>query len=157
MQQTSIFDSIRQLANELKEVTFLFNADEMAEYGSDYTEDLYFPPTAVCFPNSTHDVSVIMRYCNQLGIPVFTRGAGTGLSGACLPVSEGLVLSTKKLNRIVSIDTQNLTATVQTGVINAQLKAAVEEQGLYYPQIQPLKVVVVLAVIWRMVLEDLVQ
>lgn len=133
MQHTSIFDSIRQLANELKEVTFLFNADEMAEYGSDYTEDLYFPPTAVCFPNSTHDVSVIMRYCNQLGIPVFTRGAGTGLSGACLPVSEGLVLSTKKLNRIVSIDTQNLTATVQTGVINAQLKAAVEEEGLYYP------------------------
>ena len=133
MTNNPIFQAIQQISSELSQVEFLFSAQDTKPYGSDYTEDLFFQPTAVCFPRSTNEVSEIMKRCYVLEVPVFTRGAGTGLSGACLPVSSGLVLSTKKLNRIVNIDSQNLTATVESGVINANLKLAVEEYGLYCP------------------------
>ena len=124
---------LKRISEELTSIEFLFSSDETLPYGSDYTEDLFFPPAAVCFPNSTLEVSQILTLCNSMDVPVYTRGAGTGLSGACLPVKDGLVLSTKKLNRIIDIDTQNLTATIESGVINAHLKMAVEELGLYYP------------------------
>jgi glycolate oxidase len=133
MSHTFIKDHIIQISNDLSHIEFRFGEHDIVEFGSDYTEDLFFPPTAVCFPATPNEVSEIMKLCNQCLVPVFTRGAGTGLSGACLPVSEGLVLSTKKLNRIHNIDTHNLTATVETGVVNAHLKSAVEELGLYYP------------------------
>ena len=124
---------LKRISEELTSIEFLFSSDETLPYGSDYTEDLFFPPAAVCFPNNSFEVSQILTLCNSMGVPVYTRGAGTGLSGACLPVKDGLVLSTKKLNRIIDIDTQNLTATIESGVINAHLKMAVEELGLYYP------------------------
>jgi glycolate oxidase len=124
---------LKRISEVLTSIEFLFSSEETLPYGSDYTEDLFFPPAAVCFPNTSLEVSQILSLCNSLNVPVYTRGAGTGLSGACLPVKDGLVLSTKKLNRIIEIDTQNLTATIETGVINAQLKMAVEEFGLYYP------------------------
>ena len=124
---------LKRISEELAPIEFLFSSEETLPYGSDYTEDLFFPPSAVCFPNTSLEVSQILSLCNSLNVPVYTRGAGTGLSGACLPVKDGLVLSTKKLNRIIEIDTQNLTATIETGVINAHLKMAVEELGLYYP------------------------
>jgi len=92
----STLASIKQISSELTQVEFLFSERDTQPYGSDYTEDLFFQPTAVCFPESTNEVSEIMKRCYVLEVPVFTRGAGTGLSGACLPVSSGLVLSTKK-------------------------------------------------------------
>lgn len=128
-----IIQGIEQISKELKGVEFRFQADNILEFGSDYTEDLHFPPAAVCFPNDTEEISKIIKHCNGLNIPLYTRGAGTGLSGACLPVNGGLVLSTKKLNRILDIDVKNLTVTVESGVINANIKTAVEAHGLYYP------------------------
>ncbi len=124
---------LKRISEELTSIEFLFSSEDTLPYGSDYTEDLFYPPAAVCFPNNSLEVSRILDLCNALNVPVYTRGAGTGLSGACLPVQDGLVLSTKKLNRIMEIDTQNLTATIESGVINAHLKMAVEELGLYYP------------------------
>lgn len=124
---------LKRISEELTSIEFLFSSEDTLPYGSDYTEDLFYPPAAVCFPNNSLEVSRILALCNALNVPVYTRGAGTGLSGACLPVQDGLVLSTKKLNRIMEIDTQNLTATIESGVINAHLKTAVEELGLYYP------------------------
>lgn len=131
--QNATIDKLKPLAKLMTGVEFIFNPVELIPFGSDYTEDLFFPPMAVCFPNSVEEVSQILRYCSQHSLPVYTRGAGTGLSGACLPVRYGLVLSTKNLNKIVSIDTHNLTITTETGVINAEIKKAVEEHGLYYP------------------------
>lgn len=114
-------------------IDWVRNDQDLIDFGSDYTEDFNFPPLAVCFPKTTEEVSEILVYCNENKIPVYTRGAGTGLSGACLPVLPGIVLSTKRLNRIVQIDSKNMMATVESGVINAQLKTAVEALGLYYP------------------------
>lgn len=110
----------------------LLKAD-LDKYGRDYTEDLFFAPAAAVLPQSAEEVAAILKLCNEHRVPVYTRGAGTGLSGASLPVKNGLVLSTEKLNKIISIDTLNFQATVQPGVINQHFRDAVEALNLYYP------------------------
>jgi glycolate oxidase len=102
-------------------------------YGRDYTEDLFYPPSCVVLPETAEVLAAVLQFCNQNRIPVYTRGAGTGLSGGSLPVNGGVVLSTEKLNQILQIDKQNFQATVQPGVINEVFAKAVAEKGLYYP------------------------
>lgn len=128
-----IQDIIFEISKAVPELELISNIDDMTAYGSDYTEDLFFPPAVVCFPRSADEIAALIKICNQNSFPVYTRGAGTGLSGACLPVKNGLVLSTKRLNKIIDIDTRNLTVTVESGVVNATIKEEVEKHGLYYP------------------------
>jgi len=90
-------------------------------------------PAAVCFPRSTDDVREIVSICRSLQVPIVARGAGTGLSGGAVAVDGGLTVSFTQMNSIVEIDPGNLTATVQPGVINADLNKAVAENGLFYP------------------------
>lgn len=111
----------------------LTQADLLAEFSSDMTEDLHFPPAAVVFPSSSKEVSEIVNYCNLHKIPITPRGAGTGLSGGCLPVYGGVSLSLKKMNRILEIDERNFQATVEPGVITQEFQNAVAEKGLFYP------------------------
>lgn len=102
-------------------------------YGSDYTENLFFEPAIVLLPETTEEVSAIMAYCNINNITVTPRGAGTGLSGACLPVMGGVVLSTERMNSIIDVDVENFQATLQPGVINEVFRQKVAEHGLFYP------------------------
>jgi glycolate oxidase len=132
-QKNTIEEIILEISAALPDLELISTSSEMEDYGSDYTEDLFFPPAIVCFPSSVEQIAILVNICNSKCFPIYTRGAGTGLSGACLPVRNGLVLSTKKLNRIMDIDTKNLTVTVESGVINAKIKEAVEAKGLYYP------------------------
>jgi len=132
-QKNTIQEIILEISAALPDLELISTSSEMEDYGSDYTEDLFFPPAIVCFPSSVEQIAILVKICNSKCFPIYTRGAGTGLSGACLPVRNGLVLSTKKLNRIMDIDTKNLTVTVESGVINAKIKEAVEAKGLYYP------------------------
>lgn len=126
-------DFISRLKIILGEANVTQNVTELQEVAHDYTEDLNYMPEILVFPENTEQVSQALKLCSEFNIPVYTRGAGTGLSGACLPVKGGLVLSTKKMNRILNIDTQNMMATVEPGVINFHLKQALEEFGLTYP------------------------
>lgn len=103
------------------------------KYGKDYTEDFQFSPGMVVFPTHTKEISECLKYCNQHSIPVYVRGAGTGLAGGSLPVQDGLVLCMEKLNKILEINTDNFYTIVEPGVINYNLRTAVEELGLYYP------------------------
>lgn len=107
--------------------------DNFAHYSHDETEDLKFYPDLVLMPESTHEVSQILAYCHQNNIPVTTRGAGTGLSGGALPIHAGVVLSTEKMNRIITIDQANLQIVTQPGVITQVLQETVIEKGLFYP------------------------
>lgn len=132
-QKNTIQEIILEISAALPDMELISTSSEMEDYGSDYTEDLFFPPAIVCFPSSVEQIAILVKICNSKCFPIYTRGAGTGLSGACLPVRNGLVLSTKKLNRIMDIDTKNLTVRVESGVINAKIKEAVEAKGLYYP------------------------
>jgi glycolate oxidase len=111
----------------------LLAASELEPYGSDYTEDLFFPPDAVIRPATTEEVSAIVRVCNTDNIPLTVRGAGTGLSGACLPVEGGVVMLTERMNRILDVDTKNFQATVECGLINQSLNDHLLDYGLFYP------------------------
>ena len=109
------------------------NLNDLEEVSRDYTEDLSFLPELLVLPGNSMEVSEVLRYCNEHKISVYTRGAGTGLSGACLPVKGGVVLSTKRLDQIIHIDTENFQVTVEPGVINQVLKNKLKEFGFTYP------------------------
>jgi glycolate oxidase len=101
-------------------------------YSYDATQ-MEFLPDAVVFPANADEVSLILKCANEEGIPVFPRGAGSGCSGGSLPKGGGIVLVTTRMNRILSIDTDNLIAVVEPGVITGDLQDAVEKEGLFYP------------------------
>ncbi|MFN5325012.1 MAG: FAD-binding oxidoreductase [Bacteroidota bacterium] len=109
------------------------NSDVLADHSHDYTEDLRFIPEVVVAPENEGQICEIVRLCNDRSVPITPRGAGTGLSGGALPIYGGVVLSTRRLNRILDIDVRNLQATVEPGVINQVFKDAVAEVGLFYP------------------------
>jgi glycolate oxidase len=87
----------------------------------------------VLFPNNSTQVSNIAKYCNENLIPLTVRGAGTGLSGACLPIEGGVVLCFEKMNRILNLDPVNFQITVEPGVINETIQTEVQKLGLFYP------------------------
>jgi glycolate oxidase len=101
-------------------------------YSYDATQAEY-RPDAVVHPANAEEISEIIRLANQAGFPVFPRGAGSGFSGGSLPKSGGIVLVTTRMNRILRIDTDNLIAEVEPGVVTEDLQKAVEKLGLFYP------------------------
>ncbi len=111
----------------------LSDAESVLNYSHDETEDLHFPPEVILKPRTPEEISQIMLICNREQIPVTPRGAGTGLSGAALPVYGGVILSLERFNKILEIDERNLQATVEPGVINEVFQLAVREKGLFYP------------------------
>ena len=117
----------------LEDNNVFFDQNTLVEYSHDETEDLKFMPCIVLKPNTAEQVSLILNYCNEKNIPVTPCGARTGLSGGSLPIFGGVVLSTERFNKIISIDERNMQATVEPGVINQIFRDAVEEKGLFYP------------------------
>jgi len=102
-------------------------------YSYDATRTFY-EPDAVVFPRNEEDISKILSYCNDNGIVIVPRGAGSGFTGGALPVNGGIVLALEKhMNKILEIDLENMLAIVQPGVINKDLQHHVEELGLFYP------------------------
>ena len=89
-------------------------------------------PRAVVLPENEDEVVAVLKTCHRLGVPIVPRGAGTGLSGGAMPIAEGVVLSTAKLNRIVKLDPFARTAVVQPGVRNLAISEAAAPHGLYY-------------------------
>jgi len=88
-------------------------------------------PLAVTFPDSTQEVSKIVKACNVRNVPFVPRGAGTGLSGGVVAVGS-LVIATSRLNRVLEVDAPNRQAWVEPGVVNIHLSKAVAEHGLHY-------------------------
>ncbi|MBI2723183.1 MAG: FAD-binding protein [Bacteroidetes bacterium] len=107
--------------------------DQLQKYGKDETEDLIYLADVVVKPQTVEQVSAIAKICNANKIPLTTRGAGTGLSGAALPIKGGVLLSMEKFNKILHIDERNLQATVEPGVINYIFQEEVKKLGLFYP------------------------
>jgi glycolate oxidase len=126
-----------ELINQFKTLVnlddFLIDSESLEKYGQDETEDFVFKPQLVIRPKTVEQVSEIMKLANTHKIPVTARGAGTGLSGAALPIFGGIVLSTERFNQILEIDQRNLQATVEPGVINYIFQEEVKKVGLFYP------------------------
>lgn len=90
-------------------------------------------PDLVVFPSSAEEVSQILSLANRERFPVVPRGSGSGLTGGSVPVRGGVVIAFTKMNRILEIDTRNLTAVVEPGVITYVFQEEVAKQGLFYP------------------------
>jgi glycolate oxidase len=90
-------------------------------------------PLAAVRARTTAEVQQVVRHCAEHGVPVVPRGAGTGLSGGANAVDGCVILDLSRMNRVLEIDTDNMIAVVQPGVINDDLKAAVAGHGLWYP------------------------
>ena len=104
-----------------------------SDYGHDETEDITIVPDVVLKPETTAEVSEIMRSCNAHSIVVTPSGARTGLSGGAIPVFGGAALSMERFNKILSIDERNHQVITEPGVITQVLQDAVREKGLFYP------------------------
>jgi glycolate oxidase len=90
-------------------------------------------PRAVVRPGSVDEVAAIVGAAAAARIPLTPRGSGTGLSGGCLPLEDGIVVSFERMNRILEIDTANHVAVVESGVMLSQLDSALSAHGLVYP------------------------
>ena len=90
-------------------------------------------PDVVVRPHSTRHVSDILRYANEREIPVYPRGAGSGLTGGAVPVQGGIVLDFTQMNQILEIVPEDLTATVEPGVVTQILQNEVAKYKLFYP------------------------
>jgi len=113
----------------------LTDKEDCIMYATDSTAtglDLYLPDY-VLFPTSTVEVSEILKIAYKYEIPVTTRGAGTNMAGACVPVKGGIVLCINKMNQILDFDILNQTIKVQTGVIVGDMQKIVEQENLFYP------------------------
>lgn len=105
---------------------------QISEFGSDGTK-LHAMPEAVAIPGCAEEISSILMLATRKRFPVVVRGAGSGMSGGAIPIHGGLVLAMDRFNKILSIDKENMTATVEAGVITADLKDAAAREGLLYP------------------------
>ncbi|MGH3155525.1 MAG: FAD-binding oxidoreductase, partial [Streptosporangiaceae bacterium] len=105
---------------------------------ADYTHDEALTgspvvPLALVQPGSTAEVADVLRLASEHRVPVVARGSGTGLSGACRPVADGILLAFDRMKAIREIDTENMVAVVEPGVTLEQLNAALLPHGLTYP------------------------
>jgi glycolate oxidase subunit GlcD len=91
------------------------------------------PPEIVVFPQSDEDIQKTLRIACEYKIPVTPRGAGVGYTGGSIPIRGGIALVFTKMNKILNIDTENLYAEVEPGVVTYDLQQAVEKLGLFYP------------------------
>lgn len=111
----------------------LSDEEQLQENSHDQTEDLFSVPELVLLPETTEQVSKILKYCNNQLICITPRGAGTGLSGGSIPTRGGVSLDFRKMNKIVLIDEQNFQVITQPGVITEELQNAVKALNLFYP------------------------
>ena len=105
---------------------------DLIAYSFDGTFEQHLPD-AVALPETNEEVSAVVRIASQHDVPIVPRGMSSGLAGGSIPIRGGIVLSLTRMNHILEIDEENMTATVQAGVITADLQAAVEKLGLFYP------------------------
>ncbi|MFR1109940.1 MAG: FAD-binding oxidoreductase [Anaerotruncus colihominis] len=122
---------LRQLAQDPDR---LLAGDEISEeYSHDELSGTAGWPQAVFRAKNVAEVSAVMRYANEHAIPVTPRGAGTGLVGAAVAVAGGILLDLSLMNQVLELDEDNLTLTVEPGVLLMDLAAYVEERGFFYP------------------------
>jgi glycolate oxidase len=125
----SIVDALRSIVGD---AWFLDSPEDLATYAYDgFLPE--FKPDAVIVPGSTEEISQIMKLANREMFYVTPRGAGTNICGGSVAKKGGVIMAFHRLSKILEIDTQNICAVVQPGVVNADLQQAVAPYGLMYP------------------------
>ncbi|TDU81731.1 glycolate oxidase [Prosthecobacter fusiformis] len=124
------------LADDLISLIGASRVSSTAEDLATHSTDKWFasnPPEVVVHAESTEDVSKVLKYANDHGIPVTPQGSRVGYVGGCVPLRGGIALSLARMNRIVEINIADGVAVVEPGVITGELQAAVRELGWFYP------------------------
>ena len=125
---------IQQLAIIVGHDQVLTSKVNLTTYGYDATADVpKGTPDVIVLPTSVEQVQSVVNLARKHGIAIYPRGAGTNLSGGTIPVERGIVLSLQKMDKILEVDAENLTATVQPGVVIQELNNAAAPHGLMYP------------------------
>lgn len=132
MVREKVKDAVGEIANKIGRQKVGVSREILICYSFDAT-NIRVLPDAVVFPETTNDVRAVVSICSAAGIPVVPRGAGTGFAGGTVPLRGGVVISTERLNRILGIDVERRTATVQPGVVNDALQKGAAKFGLMFP------------------------
>src|SRR5450830_1585097 len=127
--QSDVAQALRQV---LPAHCVLHDEEDIRPYECDGLAAFRQLPMVVCLPENEVQIIAVMEVCRRLQVPIVPRGAGTGLSGGAMPIADGLVLSTAKLNKILKVDAYSRTAIVQPGVRNLAISDAVSALNLYY-------------------------
>ncbi len=90
------------------------------------------PPLAVVLPRTTAEVSRVLKFCNENKVKIVARGAGTSLSGGALPASDAVVIGLSRMNRILDVNFNDRTATVEAGITNLAISGAVAHARFFY-------------------------
>ncbi|NTU48784.1 MAG: FAD-binding protein, partial [Syntrophobacteraceae bacterium] len=122
-------DAIRAIVGP---ANVLFSPEECVCYSYDASK-LKSVPDVVVFPASASEISELMKLANAERLPVFPRGAGTGMVGAAIPGNGGIVMVLTRLNRILEIDPDNMIGVVEPGVVTGEFQKALAPHDLFYP------------------------
>jgi glycolate oxidase len=125
-------DVFELLTRELGKDRVLRGPEQLETYSRDESGLGVFPPEAAVLCESRAEIELVLRLAAEHKVPVTPRGAGSGMTGGALPVQGGIVLSTERMRRIVEVDLDDRVAVVEPGVVNADLQAAVEAEGMFY-------------------------
>lgn len=109
----------------------LTGADIPAEYQSDVLGRVHGSAEALAFPLSTEEVSALLRYAHEHRVPVTPRGAGTNLVGSTVPLEGGIILDLSRMDRVLELDEDTMTVTVEPGMLLQDLQAYVEARELH--------------------------
>lgn len=121
-----------RLVNILGEEFVISRDDELIAYECDGLTGYRVKPIFVVLPDTTEQISKIVKLCYEEKVPFVPRGAGTGLSGGALPTEDGIVISLARMNKILEVDIPNRCVVVEPGVVNAWVTNAVSTEGYYY-------------------------
>ncbi|MGV3549620.1 FAD-binding oxidoreductase [Rhizobium sp.] len=123
---------IADLAGILPADCLITEARELVPFETDAFIAYRRMPMAVALPTTTEQVAAVLRYCDEHGVPVVPRGAGTSLAGGAIPQEDAVVVGLSKMNRVLDTDFENRTITVQAGVTNFNISDAVTSEGFFY-------------------------
>jgi glycolate oxidase len=123
---------IKELKRTLGENKVFTQKEYLITYSYDAT-GMEFLPHLVVFPQSEEDIRQLLKIAYRHKVPITPRGAGVGYSGGSLPLQGGIAVVFTRMNRVLSIDTENFQAVVEPGVVTQHLQQEVEKKGLFYP------------------------
>ena len=126
----SLLQSLRGLLGDDRVLT---EPEDVLPYGFDGTATLKANAELVAFPRSTEEVAACVRLAREAGVPIVTRGSGTGLSGGSVPSEGAMILCLVQMDRILAVDARNLTLRAEAGAITQRIDEAAGMHGLFYP------------------------